>query len=263
MGAQGIKFLLHFCCTDQIFVVTMPGSTEKEHLSIVICGHVDSGKSTTTGRLLFELGGLPERELEKLKQEAERLGKGSFAFAFYLDRQKEERERGVTISCTTKEFFTDSKHYTIIDAPGHRDFIKNMLSGACQADVALLMVPANKGGFETAIQKGDHKKSEVQGQTRQHARLLHLLGVEQIVVGVNKMDDKSVNFSEERYKEIIDEVRKMLTKIGFKIKKIPFIPISGFKGDNLTERSTNMNWYKGFEVKVKKDIAKGYTLLDA
>ncbi|GBF91874.1 elongation factor EF-1 alpha subunit [Raphidocelis subcapitata] len=124
----------------------------KPHLSIVICGHVDSGKSTTTGRLLFELGGIPERELEKLKEEAAALGKQSFAFAFYMDRQKEERERGVTIACTTKEFFTDKWHYTIIDAPGHRDFIKNMISGAAQADVCLLMVPAD-GNFTTAIQK--------------------------------------------------------------------------------------------------------------
>merc|ERR1712183_963742 len=197
----------------------------------------------TTGHLLFELGGINERQLEKLKKKAAQLGKSSFSFAFYLDTQKDERERGVTISCTTKEFFTEKYHYTIIDAPGHRDFIKNMISGASQADVALLMVPANKGGFETSIQKGDHKKSEVQGQTRQHARLLHLLGVEQIIVGVNKMDDKSVNFSEERYKEITDEVKKMLTKIGFKVKKIPFIPMSGFKGDNLTKPSENMDWY--------------------
>merc|ERR1712198_564660 len=165
----------------------------------------------------------------------------TFAFAFFMDKSKDERARGVTIACTTKEFFTDKYHYTIIDAPGHRDFIKNMISGASQADVALLMVPANKGGFETSIQKGNHKKGEVQGQTRQHARLLHLLGVEQVIVGVNKMDSTQPKpYSEARFKEIQKEVKKMLTKIGFKTKKIPFVPMSGFKGDNLIEESTNM-----------------------
>ena len=151
-------------CLQLLKVCAQPHSRSRaavQHVSVVICGHVDSGKSTTTGRLIFELGGLPERELEKLKEEAAHLGKSSFAFAFYMDRQKEERERGVTISCTTKEFFTDNFHYTIIDAPGHRDFIKNMISGAAQADVCLLMVPAD-GNFTTAIQKGDHKANEVQ-----------------------------------------------------------------------------------------------------
>merc|ERR1719361_2883581 len=138
-----------------------------------------------------------------------------------------------------------------------------MISGAAQADVALLMVPANKGGFETSIQKGNHKKGEVQGQTRQHARLLHLLGVDQIIVGINKMDDKSVGYKKERYDEIEREVNKMLTKIGFKTKKIPFIPLSGWVGDNLLEKSKNMDWWKGFKVKVKKEKVKGSTLLDA
>merc|ERR1711869_115665 len=147
----------------------------------------DSGKSTTTGRLLFELGGIHQREMDKLKEEAEKIGKGSFAFAFYMDTQKDERERGVTIKCTTKEFFTEKYHYSIIDAPGHRDFIKNIISGAAQADVAVLMVPAD-GNFTTAIQKGDHKAGQVQGQTRQHARLINLLGVKQLIIGVNKMD---------------------------------------------------------------------------
>jgi elongation factor 1-alpha len=205
----------------------------------------DAGKSTTTGHLLFELGGLDERALDKLRQEAEAQGKGSFAFAFFMDKSKDERARGVTIACTTKEFFTDQYHYTIIDAPGHRDFIKNMISGASQADVALLMVPANKGGFETSIQKGNHKKGEVQGQTRQHARLLHLLGVEQLIVAINKMDDKSVMYEQKRYNEIKSEVSRILKKIGYKVKKIPFVPISGWAGDNMIDKSTNMKWYKG------------------
>jgi len=236
----------------------------KKHLGIVVVGHVDAGKSTTTGHLMFKLGGIDERTLTKLQAEADAVGKGSFAFAFFMDKSKDERARGVTIACTTKEFFTDNYHYTIIDAPGHRDFIKNMISGASQADVALLMVPANKGGFETSIQKGNHKKGEVQGQTRQHARLLHLLGVEQVIVGVNKMDStKPKPYSEERFKEINKEVKKMLTKIGFKTKKIPFVPMSGFKGDNLIEASKNMDWYKGFKVKPKKKEVEGVTLLDA
>ena len=227
---------------------------EKEHLSIVICGHVDSGKSTTTGRLLFELGGIPERELEKLKEEAANLGKSSFAFAFYMDRQKEERERGVTIACTTKEFFTDKWHYTIIDAPGHRDFIKNMISGAAQADVALLMVPAD-GNFTTAIQKGDAKAGEIQGQTRQHARILNLLGVKQLIIGVNKMDCDVAGYKEERYNEIRDEMRNMLIRVGWKkdfvAQSVPVMPISGWMGDNLLNPSTNMPWFKGCAIKVE------------
>eukprot|EP00999_Lentomonas_sp_LEN2_P001364 NODE_239_length_1822_cov_379.395870_g1_i7.p1 GENE.NODE_239_length_1822_cov_379.395870_g1_i7~~NODE_239_length_1822_cov_379.395870_g1_i7.p1 ORF type:complete len:469 (-),score=172.93 NODE_239_length_1822_cov_379.395870_g1_i7:97-1503(-) len=245
----------------------MADHSGKKHISIVICGHVDSGKSTTTGRLLFELGGISERELEKLKKEAETLGKASFAFAFYMDRQKDERARGVTIACTTKEFYTDRWHYTIIDAPGHRDFIKNMISGAAQADVALLMVPAD-GNFTTAVQKGDHKAGEVQGQTRQHARLINLLGVKQLIVGVNKMDSDTAGYKEERFNEIRDEMRNVLLKVGWKkdfVKKsVPVIPISGWKGDNLLKKSENMGWWKGCEV-TKQDgsTMTVMTLLDA
>jgi len=241
-------------------------ASEKDHMSIVICGHVDSGKSTTTGRLLFELGGIPEREMEKLKAEAERLGKSSFAFAFYMDRQKEERERGVTISCTTKEFFTEKWHYTIIDAPGHRDFIKNMISGAAQADVALLMVPAD-GNFTTAIQKGNHKAGEVQGQTRQHARLINLLGVKQLVIGVNKMDtDTAGPYSKARYDEVGGEMKNMLIKVGWKKdfveKSTPVLPLSGWVGDNLLKKSTNMSWWEGIDVVDGPDKFHIDTLLD-
>jgi len=226
--------------------------SEKKHLSIVICGHVDAGKSTTTGRLIFELGGISEREVEKLKTEADNLGKSSFAFAFYMDRQKEERERGVTISCTTKEFFTDSYHYTVIDAPGHRDFIKNMITGASQADVALLMVPSD-GNFATAISKGNAKAGEVQGQTRQHSVLINLLGVKQLIIGVNKMDCSVAGYGEKRYTEIRDEMKHMLKKVGWKKdfvdNQLPIMPISGWIGDNLIKKSDKMGWWKGMDVK--------------
>jgi len=225
--------------------------SEKRHVSVVIAGHVDSGKSTTTGHLLFKLGGISEREMAKLKEEAKVLGKDSFAFAFYMDTQKQERERGITIQCTTKEFFTPQYHYTIVDAPGHRDFIKNMISGASCADVAVLMVPAD-GGFTTAIAKGDHKASEVMGQTRMHSTLLNLLGVNQLVIGVNKMDSDTAKYSKERYEEIRDEMKLMLKQTGWNPKVIdntPIMPISGWCGDNLIEKSTNMGWWKGLDLK--------------
>jgi len=240
-------------------------SNGKEHLAIVICGHVDSGKSTTTGRLLFELGGIPEREVEKLKAEAERLGKASFAFAFYMDRQKEERERGVTISVTTKEFFTEKWHYTIIDAPGHRDFIKNMITGASQADVAMIMVPAD-GNFTTAIQRGNHKAGEIQGQTRQHSRLINLLGVKQIIIGINKMDCDTAGYKKERYDEIANEMRNMLAKVGWKKdfieSGVPYMAISGWMGDNLLKKSEKMTWWKGQDVKVGSESMHLDTLYD-
>merc|ERR1712195_271238 len=185
------------------------------------------------------------------KEEADKLGKGSFAFAFYMDRQKEERERGVTISCTTKEFFTESYHYTVIDAPGHRDFIKNMITGASQADVALLMVPSD-GNFTTSIAKGNAKAGEVQGQTRQHSVLINLLGVKQLLVGVNKMDCDVAKYGNDRYTEIKDEMMHMLKKVGWKKgfvdTQLPVLPISGWMGDNLIKQSTNMDWWKGMDI---------------
>jgi elongation factor 1-alpha len=239
-------------------------SSEKQHVSIVVCGHVDAGKSTTTGRLIFELGGIDQRAMDKLKAEAKTLGKESFAFAFYMDKSKEERARGVTIACTTMEFYTPSYHYTIVDAPGHRDFIKNMISGASQADVALLMVPAD-GNFTAAIARGNHKTGEVQGQTRQHARLINLLGCKQLIVGINKMD--AAGYKEERYKEIQEEMHSMLIKVGWKKmfvnKQVPFIPISGWVGDNLLEHSDKMPWWKGVTVMSQKKPVEVKTLHDA
>merc|ERR1712137_517192 len=239
----------------------------KTHLSLVVCGHVDAGKSTTTGHLLFELGGISEREMEKLKEKAAQLGKSSFSFAFYLDTQKDERERGVTISCTTKEFFTDKYHYTIIDAPGHRDFIKNMISGAGQADVCLLMVPADVGGFEKAVAKGNRATGEVEGQTRQHARLVNLLGIEKVIVGVNKMDNTSPSpYNQERFNEIAGEVKTMLKQAGYKddmIAGFPFIPISGWMGDNLVKKSDNLPWYKGNDLKCDGAAIHVHTLKEA
>lgn len=189
---------------------------DKPHVGVVICGHVDAGKSTTTGNLLFQLGTMDAREKEKLIAEAEAEGKGSFAFAYFMDKQKEERKRGVTISCTTKEFHTPNFHYTIIDAPGHKDFIKNMISGASQADVACLMVPAATGGFETAIQKGDGTEKSVKGQTRHHCELCNLIGIKQLMICVNKMDDKSVKYGEERFNNIKAEMLRMAKQSGWK-----------------------------------------------
>lgn len=248
----------------------MSGSTEtspKTHLSVVISGHVDSGKSTTTGRLIYELGGIPQREMEKLKKTADELGKGSFCFAFYMDTQKEERARGITIQCTTKEFFTDNYHYTIIDAPGHRDFIKNMVSGSSQADVGVLMVPAD-GNFTTSIAKGNHKEGEVPGQTRQHARLLNLLGVKQLIVCVNKMDSDTAKYSQDRFDEVKNEMKDMLIRVGWNKKfveeSVPVLPISGWQGDNLVNQSTNMSWWSGVDVKaVDGSTVKVTTLVEA
>merc|ERR1712224_161513 len=184
------------------------------------------------------------------------------------DRQKEERERGVTIACTTKHFFTDKWYYTIIDAPGHRDFIMNMISGAAQADVCLLMVPAD-GNFTTAIQKGNHKAGEVQGQTRQHARLINLLGVKQLLVGVNKMDtDTAGPYAKSRYDEVGGEMKNMLIKVGWKKdfveKSTPVLPLSGWVGDNLLKKSEAMGWWSGIDVEDSVDKTKYHidTLLD-
>jgi len=206
-------------------------------VNLVVIGHVDAGKSTTTGHLIYKCGGIDKRTIEKFEKEAAELGKSSFKYAWVLDNLKAERERGITIDIALWKFETPKFHYTVIDAPGHRDFIKNMITGTSQADVALLVVASGVGEFEAGISK--------EGQTREHGLLAFTLGVKQMIVGVNKMDDSSVMYGQGRYDEIMTEVSAYLKKVGYKPAKIPFIPISGWNGDNMIEKSPNMAWYKG------------------
>ena len=175
--------------------------------------------------------------IRQYEEEAKRLGKESFKYAWVLDKLKEERERGLTIDLAFFKFETPKYFFTIIDAPGHRDFVKNMITGASQADAAILFVSAKKGEFEAGISPG--------GQTREHAFLARTLGVNQMVVAINKMDDPTVNWSEQRYKEVKDAVARMLRMVGYDVSKIPFVPVSGWTGDNLVERSDKMPWYDG------------------
>lgn len=210
---------------------------EKPHMNLVTVGHVDHGKSTLMGRLLYEAGFIDERVIRQYEEEAKKLGKESFKYAWVMDKLKEERERGLTIDLSFYRFETKRYEYTLIDAPGHRDFIKNMITGASEADVAILVVSARTGEFEAGISPG--------GQTREHASLLKILGVDQVVVTINKMDDPSVNWSKERYEEIKNEVSRLLKQLGFRVNKIRFIPVSAWTGDNVTKRSENMPWYDG------------------
>jgi elongation factor 1-alpha len=211
--------------------------TTKPHLNLVIVGHVDHGKSTTTGHLLYLTGVVDERTIKAFEEEAKKMGKETFKYAWVLDNLKEERERGVTIDLRFLRFETKKYYFTVIDAPGHRDFVKNMITGASQADGAILFVSARRGEFEAGIGPG--------GQTREHAFLAFTLGVKQLVVAVNKMDDVSVNWSEDRFNEIKGEVGRMLKLVGYKVEKIPFVPTSGWTGDNLTKKSEHMPWYTG------------------
>merc|ERR1712130_631560 len=196
---------------------------EKIHVNIVVIGHVDSGKSTTTGHLIYKCGGIDKRTIEEFEKEAQESGKGSFKYAWVLDKLKAERERGITIDIALWKFETEKFYVTIIDAPGHRDFIKNMITGTSQADCAVLIVAAGVGEFEAGISKND--------QTREHALLAYTLGVKQLIVGVNKMDSTEPPYSEKRFTEITNYVKK----VGFNPKTVAFVPISGWHGDNMIE----------------------------
>eukprot|EP01007_Sphenomonas_quadrangularis_P001613 NODE_261_length_1720_cov_3078.737882_g196_i0.p1 GENE.NODE_261_length_1720_cov_3078.737882_g196_i0~~NODE_261_length_1720_cov_3078.737882_g196_i0.p1 ORF type:complete len:447 (+),score=196.11 NODE_261_length_1720_cov_3078.737882_g196_i0:81-1421(+) len=210
---------------------------DKNHVNLVVIGHVDAGKSTATGHLIYKCGGIDKRTIEKFEKEAAEMGKASFKYAWVLDKLKAERERGITIDITLWKFETAKNVFTIIDAPGHRDFIKNMITGTSQADAAVLVIASGTGEFEAGISKD--------GQTREHALLAYTLGVKQMVVAVNKMDDKSVKYSKDRYEEIKKELLAYLKKVGYASDKINYVPISGWCGDNMIDRSENMPWYKG------------------
>ncbi|MFP3304047.1 MAG: translation elongation factor EF-1 subunit alpha [Nitrososphaeria archaeon] len=212
--------------------------SQKPHLNLVVVGHVDNGKSTTMGHFLFNLGVIDPREIEEYAKESEKLGVGeTFKYAWVLDRLKEERERGVTIDLAFQKFETKKYFFTLIDAPGHRDFVKNMITGASQADAALLVVSAKEGEAETALAEG--------GQAREHAFLLKTLGVNQLIVLINKMDITQPPYSKERYEQVKKQVQDLLKLVGYKVDTIPVIPVSGWNGDNLTEKSDKMPWYNG------------------
>lgn len=210
---------------------------EKNHINLVVIGHVDNGKSTLTGHLIFKCGGIDKRTLEEYEKKAAEIGKGSFKYAWVLDQLKDERERGITINIALWKFETKNYVVTIIDAPGHRDFIKNMITGTSQADVAILVIAAGQGEFEAGISK--------EGQTREHATLANTLGIRTIICAINKMD--SIKYDQKRYDEIKSEMMKTLKLIGYgpKAEKFEYIPVSGWIGDNIMEKSTNMPWYSG------------------
>jgi len=210
----------------------------KPHLNLIVCGHVDHGKSTSMGHFLFDLGVVDNRMIEEFAKESEKTGAGdSFKYAWVLDQLKDERERGVTIDLAFQRFETPKFFYTLIDAPGHRDFIKNMITGASEADAAVLVVSAKKGEEDVALGPG--------GQAREHAFLLRTLGVTQLVVCINKMDDQTVKYSEQRFGEAKQDVENLLKTVGYNVSKISVIPVSGWTGENLVKKSTNMPWYKG------------------
>ncbi len=211
-------------------------ASKKPHMNLVVVGHVDNGKSTTVGHLLVDIGAIDQRTIDAYAKESEATGKGdTFKYAWVLDSIKDERDRGITIDLAFQKFETPKYFYTLIDAPGHRDFIKNMITGASEADAAMLVISVKPGEMEAALEAG--------GQGREHAFLAKTLGVNQLVVALNKMDD--VGYAEARYKEAKDAADKMLKLVGFNTAKINFVPISGWKGDNLAKKSTNMAWYKG------------------
>jgi len=201
---------------------------EKPHMNLIFIGHIDHGKSTTVGRLLYETGAVSEQELRKLKEEEAKYNQATLEFAYVTDELKEERERGMTIDISAREFQTPKYYFTVIDAPGHRDFVKNMITGASQADAAVLVVSATEG---------------VQPQTKEHAYLAKVLGINQLIVGINKID--AINYDHAKFEDVKTKVATLLKTIGYDTSKILFIPYSALQGDNVAKPSDKMPWYSG------------------
>ena len=201
---------------------------DKVHMNLIFIGHVDHGKSTTVGRLLFDSGNVDEQQLRKLKEKAEELGKGGFEFAFVMDNLKEEQERGVTIDLAHKKFDTDKYSFTIIDAPGHKDFIKNMITGTAQADSAVLVVAANDG---------------VMAQTKEHLFLARTLGVDQLIIAINKMDMK--DYDQANFNKIKEDMSTLMKSVGYDPTKVNFVPIASLPGENVFNKTDKMSWYEG------------------
>src|SRR5690348_11491239 len=210
--------------------------SKKPHMNLVVTGHVDNGKSTCVGHLMVDMGVIDQRTIEAFAKESEATGKGdTFKYAWVLDSIKDERDRGITIDLAFQKFETSKFFYTLIDAPGHRDFIKNMITGASEADCAVLVLSAKEGETDTAIAPG--------GQAREHAFLLRTLGVGQLIVAINKMDDS--NYSEQAFKVAKEKAEKLVKSVGYKLENVPIVPVSGWKGDNLVKKSDNMKWWAG------------------
>ncbi len=201
---------------------------EKPHMNLIFIGHIDHGKSTTVGRLLYDTKAVTEQDMKKIREEVTKYNRATFEFAFVMDQLKEERERGITIDIMHRDFQTPKYYFTIIDAPGHRDFVKNMITGASQADAAVLVVSTPDG---------------VQSQTREHAYLAKVLGINQIIVGLNKID--AANYSKEKFEETKAKVSELLKSVGYDISKIQFIPYSGLEGINVSSKSDKLPWFSG------------------
>ncbi len=212
---------------------------EKPHLNLAVIGHIDHGKSTLVGRLLFETGAVPPHIIEKYREEAKAKGKESFVFAWVMDSLKEERDRGITIDVAHQRFDTAKYYFTIVDCPGHRDFVKNMITGASQADAAILVCAGKEG---------------VQSQTKEHVFLSRTLGITQLIIAINKMDE--VNYDKARYEAVKAEISTLLKMVGYKPDEMNFIPTSAFKGDNLAKPSENTKWYTGPTLLAALDMLK-------